>query len=160
MSVKSFQVVGSSKPEFLNITISWNIEDDAIGNIVNVLGGTFEIVQNGKIIGLASKEWNMTMLDVTPVIEPEEPKLKINSTIEVYFDDKVIEVKVKCTYKELYDFLEEEWKSVAKLPDTPQFPLEMRGSGDMLLKDSWDIKGFELITEGSFERQNNQGRSI
>ena len=46
MEKKKYKVMGDTKNTFLNIDLELVIEDDAIGTIINVLGGSFKITQN------------------------------------------------------------------------------------------------------------------
>jgi hypothetical protein len=158
---RKFKVISSSIHHFENIEFNFVIEDDSIGAKCNVLGGSFIIIQNGRIIGLTNKEWILMLLDVTPEVIPEKPKLVINENVEIFIDDKEIHISEKCTYKELYNFLEVEWQYLNFIPGVSvAFPLELRGDTDLLLKNHWNIIGFENISEGSFERQSFDGRSI
>lgn len=156
-----YKIVSSTKLEFNNIELDYVIEDDAIGNECKLFGETFKIIQNGTLLGLHNKDWVIILQNINKIEEPDLQKLKINDTIDIYLDDRIIEVRTSCSYKELFEFLNSEWLLINSIPNTYyEFPLELRENNNLLLKDSWELKGFELIIEGSFERQNKSGRSI
>ncbi len=160
--MKKFKVVssvGEGKEFFNNVDFELKFDSEEIGAECFCLGNKFTITQNGKIFVLVNSDWVLTIQDITPEELPEVPSLIVNKNIEVYLETKEIEVKVKCTYSELYNFLLLEWRNINEVSPI-QFPLELRENGNLLLKDSWNIKGFDLISEGSFERQNSQLRSI
>jgi len=59
-----YTIVDSTKKEFEGISFTFEPECDIIGSVVNVLGSDFTITQNGKIFVLASKDWNLTLLEL------------------------------------------------------------------------------------------------
>ena len=161
---RKFKVMGDSKNTFLNIELDLVIEDDSIGNECNVLGGKFIITQNGKILVLADKDWVLTLMDITPVENKEKPKLIINETLEIYLETKEISVKSKCTYKELYEALKEEWKIIRQLkPEIGEIPFMYDDKLTLFtFKDGWGFENgnFSMLGNGSFSRLNEDGRNI
>jgi hypothetical protein len=152
--------IGEGKEVFNGVVFDYVIEP-TVGQEVSCLGGTFRITQVGKILVLVSDTWVLTLEDISVPKEPEKPKLVINDTLDVYLESKEIVVRTQCTYVELYNFLVIEWETINKLLEQPLvFPLELQEHNSLLLKDSWELLGFEKMTEGSYTRQNAAGRSI
>ena len=85
MEKKKYKVMGDTKNIFLGIELDLVIENEEIGTEVNVLGGTFKITQNGKILVLSEPDWVLTLQDITLVAEKEKPKLVINQNIDISF---------------------------------------------------------------------------
>ncbi len=159
---KKFKVMGSSREEFMSIEIDMVIDDESIGASCNVLGGSFTITQNGKILVLADKEWVLTLMDITPVVIKEKPKLVINKNLDIFFKTKEIEVQQKCTYLELFNALKKEWLIAGALSNEP-FPLEYDEELKLLtFKNSWGFANDSMLnmTDGSFSRLSEDGRSI
>lgn len=160
---KRYKVEGDTKNTFLGIELDLVLDDETIGSDVNVLGGSFKITQNGKILVLAEPDWVLTLMDVTPPPpEPEKPKLEVNKTFEIYFGTKEIEVKIDCTYEELYYALEQEWKmagalSAEKLPCDYSERLKL-----FTFFRDWNFADGSLkhMKQGSFSRKNMNGRNI
>lgn len=158
---KVISSIGEGKEFFTNMEFDYVIENDELGTEVNCLGGKFKITQNGKIFVLVNQDWVLTIQDISPAKVEENPKLIINENVEIYVDNREIHVSQKCTYQELFDFLDIEWRLLNSIPGVSvPFPLEMRENNNLLLKANWNLIGFENISEGSFERHSFDGRSI
>jgi len=163
MAKRKFIVMGDTKNAFLNIEFDLVLDDDDLGTEVNVLGGTFKITQNGKILVLANPDWVLTLQDVTPEPEVEAPKLIINQTFDIFFETKEIDVRTQCTYSELYKSLENEWEGVKSLTSIA-FPFKY--SSDLKLfsmMDGWNFSkehGVKNLKDGSFSRYSEDGRCI
>ncbi len=161
---RKFKVQGDSKNTFMDVELNLVIEDDSIGASCDVLGGSFKITQNGKVLVLAEPEWTLTLMDITPEPEKAVPKLIINDTLEIYTETKEIAVKCKCTYEELYYALEDEWKMIEKLlPSIGGRPFDYSERLQLFtFTNDWGFEGgnFSMLSEGSFTRINEQGRHI
>jgi hypothetical protein len=159
---KKYKVQGDTKNSFMDIELDLVLEDDSIGASCKVLGGEFTITQNGPILVLVDKDWCLTLLDITPEPEKAVPKLIINETLEIFTETKEIAVKCKCTYEELYYALKEEWPLLQKaLPLIGEMPFDY--SQRLMLftfRDGWGFENgnYGLLSEGSFERINSEGR--
>lgn len=160
---KRYKVQGDTRNTFIGIELDLVIENDEIGESVEVLGGTFEITQNGKVLVLSSPEWVLTLQDITPSSETEPTKLKINETIDIFFDTKEIDVRVECTYEELFYFLQNEWKMAGALAAEP-FPFDYSERLKLFtMNNEWNFSkdnGIKYVRKGSFSRNNKDGRSM
>lgn len=159
---KRYKVMGDTKNTFLSIELDLVIEDDTIGKEINVLGGNFKITQNGPILVLAEPDWVLTLQDITPEEEKVVPKLKINDTLEIFFEPKTIEVSIDCTYEELYYFLKDEWKLLSTLKNVGEFPFEYSNRLKLFtFKDDWGFAegSFKYLLNGSYAQINSQGRN-
>jgi len=162
METKKYKVMGDTKNVFLDIEISLVIEDEAIGSTVNVLGGTFKITQNGPILVLAEPEWVLTLQDITPAPIIEKPKLIINDTVEIFFGNKTIEVKIDTTYEELFYFLQNEWKLIKNVLTDTELPFDYSERLQLFtFKNDWGfVEGsFRHMSGGSFAQLNAAGRN-
>ena len=159
---KKYKVMGDTKGTFLSVEFDLVLEDDTIGHDCNVLGGTFTITQNGKILVLTNPDWCLTLMDITPAPKVVVPSLAINTTLDIYFETKEIAVRCRATYKELYEFLKNEWVMAGALSASP-FPLEYDEDLKLLtFKDEWGFEegSFKFMKEGSYSRLNVAGRNI
>ena len=161
---KKFKVMGDSKNTFMNIELDLIIDSEEIGDTVNVLGGSFVITQNGKILVLVDKDWCVTLMDITPVKEEiiEKPKLEINSTLEIYFETKEVAVSIDCTYKELFDALSSEWGMAGELVGE-SIPFEYNTELKLFtFLNEWGFQEGSLshMSKGSFSRLSAYGSSI
>jgi len=159
---KTYRVDGDTKNTFNGITLELVIEDEKIGAKVNVLGGSFVITQNGKILVLSSDEWCLTLFDITPEKKEEKPKLKINENLDLFLEVKEIKVSVKCTYLELYEKLKEEWSFIQTI-NGEKCPFRYNDEMKLLtLENRWNLTGesIQFLTDGSFDRKSEDGRSI
>jgi len=157
-----YRVVGDSKNTFLGIELSVVVDSPKIGDSFNLLGSTFTVVQTGKILVLADKDWCLSIMDITPPKEKELSKLIINDTLEIFLDTKEVAVKVKCTYEELYYALQREWKLLAQMGHGT-IPFEYSNRLRLFtFLDGWGFENdnFSMLTEGSFTRVSPDGRSI
>jgi hypothetical protein len=161
---KKYKVQGDTKNTFMNIELDLVLETEELGTSVNVLGGTFKITQNGKILVLSDPEWVLTLMDVTPPAVVEKPKLEINKTIDIFFgDEKKIDVQVDCTYEEVFYFLQNEWKQAGALSATI-LPCDYTERLKLFtFFDHWNFtpSSLKFLKEGSFVRRvdyNLEGR--
>jgi len=162
MTKKRYKVMGDTKNTFLDIELDLVLETEEIGSTVNVLGGTFVLTQNGKILVLVEKDWCLTLMDVTPVEEKVSPKLIINDTLEIYLETKEIAVKCKCTYEELFYALQNEWKMISTMTGTA-IPFDYTERLKLFtFNNEWGFENgnFSMMQEGSFTRFNSDGRSL
>ena len=159
--MKKYAIKSSSLPGFLDIELPLEI-DETIGGKCNVLGSEFTITQNGKILVLVNEKWCLTLMDITPEPVVEKPKLEVNKTLEIYFKTKEIEIKTDCTYKELFETIENEWNLIEGLVSEP-LPLEYNEDLKLLIfRNEWNITDGSLkyLKSGSYTRYNKAGRSI
>ncbi len=160
---KKYKVMGDTKDNFLGIEFDLVIENDDIGNVINVLGGTFTITQNGQILVLSEPKWVLTLQDITPVPVLEKPKLVINETVEIFFGDKTIEVKIDTTYEELFYFLQKEWKLIKNVLTDTILPFDYSERLQLFtFKNDWGFKlgkTFSHMSGGSFAQLNAAGRN-
>lgn len=159
---RKYKVQGDTKNAFMDIELDLVLKDDSIGSPCKVLNGEFTITQNGPILVLVDKDWCLTLLDITPESEKTVPKLVINETLEIFFDTKKIAVKVKCTYEELYYALKKEWK-LAEVMMNITLPFEYNTRLKLFtFNNNWGFENgnFSMLSDGSFTRINNDGRSI
>jgi hypothetical protein len=159
---KRYKIMCDTKNTFLDIELDLVLDDDTIGTTVNVLGGTFKITQNGKILVLVEPDWCLTLMDVTPVPEVKKPKLVINETLEIFFKTKEIQVKTSCTYEELFYVLQDEWKLAGVLM-TESLPFDYSERLKLFtFTNDWRFAEGSLpfMKNGSFSRKNSMGRNI
>ena len=158
-----YKVAGSTKPEFLDIVMELDLGEPAIGDEVSVLGGTFTVTSNISVFVIANKDWVVRLQDVTPPPEPEKPKgLIVNETFDIYAETKEIDVRVDCTYEELYYAIKEEWKFAEELYGIA-LPVEYETRLKLFtFRDSWNFgeSGFVHIKDGSYSRFDQYNRSI
>jgi len=173
MQKNKFKVVGDSKNTFMDIEFDMDNKDYNVGDTVSVLGGTFTVQQAGNILVLKEKDkqgidvWMLSIMDITEpeVTEEDEQKLKVGDTIDIYFDKKEISVRVKCTYEELFYFLQNEWKAISQLPVADKaLPFEYTNRlKQFVFKNGWNFDkqyGFMYVNDGSYSRISVDGRSI
>jgi len=174
--LKRYKVVGTSKPEFMDIDLNVVFDDISIGKKCEVFGYTFTITQTGTVLVLANPDWVLTLQELPEEIVQDSwghividhTELRINHEVDLFFAD-IKEVKISSTdriengvtFKCLFDFLVNEWKYISHLTDIP-FPFEYDRKFNLLvLQDEWNIVGdFILLREGSFTRYNADGRCI
>ena len=152
---------GSSRAEFMGIEINLVLDNDNIGEEVNVLGGTFKITQNGPILVLTNSDWCLTLQDITPN-ETKVESLVINKNLEIFFETKEILVGLKCTYKELFKVLKSEWKLAGKLMNI-SLPFDYDDELKLFtFNNEWNFApgSLQLMTSGSYSRINASGRNI
>ena len=156
------RVMSDSQGQFDGVELDYVVEDTNIGTKVSFLNEEFTIQQNGKILVLGNPDRVLTLMDVTPEPVLEKPKLVVNETLDVYFGTKEVRVGVECTYKELYDTLRDEWKSIEKIV-AEAFPFEYddRIKSFTFLR-GWGFKdgSLEYMREGCFSRKDETGRNI
>jgi len=163
---KKYKVVGDSKNTFsgIELDIVVNEGDTDVGKKFALLGGEFTVTQNGMILVLVDKEWCLSIMDITPPEVVEKPKLVVNDTLEVFMDNKEIEVKVDCTYEELYYVLADEWKLIQKLgAGVVARPFEYNTRMKLFtFLDNWGFVSGSLqhMKDGSYSRKNSAGRNI
>ncbi len=163
MEKKKYKVMGDTKNTFLDIELDLVIEDETLGTEVNVLGGTFKITQNGNILVLAEPEWVLTLQDITPAPVVVKPKLEVNKTYDIFFGPKEIDVRIECTYEELFYALQQEWKMAGVLA-AEVLPFDYTERLKLFtFKNGWGFSkenGIKYIRNGSFTRISEDGRSI
>lgn len=165
--MKSYKIVSSTNPIFVvGMELPLDLEDLNIGDEVFFLGEKTICTQDKGAIMLNRPKNDddlgavYTLMEVPASAAPiTKDKLEINKNIEIFFETKEIEVNIKCTYSELYSFLQQEWRLVAQAFGV-SFPLEMRENNNLLLEDSWNIKNFENLSDGSFTRHDKNGIAI
>ena len=159
---KKFKVMGDSKNTFMNIELDMVIDNEEIGEIINVLGGAFTITQNGKILVLADKDWVLTLMDITSPVEIEVEKLEINKNVDMFFETKEVRVQIDCTYVELYEILNAEWKMAGALVGKPS-PFEYNTELKLFtFLDEWNFEKGSMphLRDGSFSRKTFYGTNI
>jgi len=164
---KVMSSVGEGK-EFMNgIEFDYIIDNEAIGTEVKCMGGEFKITQNGKILVLSDKDWVLTVMKQP---EPEEAKetFDVNKDWDMFFETKTFRinetklVREGITYKKFFEAVREEWKAVEKLRVDP-FPMKFDYAFKSLVFThgwSWDGDDYMYLQEGSWGREDKDGRSI
>lgn len=175
--MKKYKIASSTKPEFVDIEMPIDIQDDSLGAKLFLFGTEFGITQNGIILVLVEKDWVITLqeLDVPMTGKIDEliidgSLLQPNAEFEIFFETKEIQLKETknlskegVTYKALFGALQREW-SMAKQVFDVAFPFEYDEELKLLtMNDEWNfMKGetFSFMKEGSYSRKNASGRNI
>lgn len=176
--MKKYKVVGSSRPEFMNIEMSLVFDDISIGKQCEVFGTRFTITQPGKILVLSNEDWVLTLQELeapkpitwTTTIDNHRD-LRVNFEIDLFFDRKAIRLnrterlsdKNGVTVRCVYLWLRNEWKYIGPTINKP-FPFRWDEENLLMsLLDEWNFDGLEtisLLREGSFSRYSADGRCI
>ena len=165
---KIMSSIGDGK-EFMNgMVLDFVLEDDAIGKEVNCLGSTFKITQNGQVLVLANKDW------VVSLMEQPKPEVKVDDQIlpnreyDIFFETKTFRInntsvsRKGISYEKFFETIRDEWKTVEKLRTDP-FPMKYNPDFKSLIFThgwSWDSDDFKYLKEGSWGREDKDGRSI
>jgi len=160
--MKKYKIISSTKQEFEGIEIPLDDKGYSVASNVSMFGNTFVVAQNGSIVVLTSKDWCITLQDITPVPVVEGPKLIVNDTLEIYLETKEIEVKCKATYRELYDVLIKEWGFINTLDSEP-FPCEYdKGLKLLIFNNDWKLTDASVLNmlDGSYSCKNKDGRYV
>ena len=176
--MKKYRVVGSSKPEFMNIEMNIVFDDVTIGKPCEVFGHQFVITQNGKVIILSSETWVMSLLEIEIPKKAEwqykltnHKDLRINHEVDIFVEKKVIKLSETerlrgdngVTFLCLFNFLRCEWKYIERLSGVA-FPFDYDQEYDLfIMRDEWNfdsLSTIKLLREGSFSRYNSSGRCI
>jgi len=174
MKYKVISSIGKDK-EFMNgIEFEQEFSNEIIGSEVFVLGGKFNISQNGKILVLTNKDWVLTIMkeeltsqETKETLEVLEV-LEVNKDYEIFFETKTIQIKNTTliqngiTYKDFFEAIEKEWKNIQRLT-TFHFPLKFNYDFNQLIfLDGWSWGGndFSLLRQGSWGRETTDGRSF
>jgi hypothetical protein len=103
-------------------------------------------------------------MDITPEEVEDKPKLEVNKTLDIFLETKEVEVRVGCTYRELYEVLMKEWGIIRQLTGNSE-PIPFAYNDDLKLftfSNGWKFKDGSLkyMQEGSFSRYDKNGRSV
>ena len=159
---KKFKVVSDTSGRFNSIELDYVLDNEEIGRPLKLFGEDFRLTQNGPILVLVNEECCITLQDITPVPEKVVPKLIINETLEVFLETKEIAVKTKCTYRELYEALQDEWKLLGRVISNP-IPFEYDNALQLFtFLNGWSFehRDFSMLSEGSYARKSVDGRSM
>lgn len=176
--MKKYKVVGSSKGEFMGITMNIVFDDISLGKTCEVFGKTFTITQTGMIMILSNKDWVLTLQEIPePVVDPwqkvivQSKDLRINHEVDVFLKPKLIKLSETDRLKKdygvtllcLYQFLYNEWKYIG-MASGVAFPFEYDPPNKLfIMRDEWNfdsLNSISLFREGSFSRYNSDGRCI
>ena len=157
-----YRVMSDTMNQFNDIEVDYVIDDFTIGRNLIFLGEDYVLKQNGKILVLGNKNRVITIMDVTPEAVEEKKKLIINDNFEIFFETKEVEVKIDCTYEELFDSLNMEWGMIKELVGI-SFPFEYNTELKLFtFNDEWDFStnSFSHMKDGSFSRKTAYGNNI
>jgi len=171
MEVEKYKVmssVGEGK-EFMNgIEFDFVIENEDIGQEVNCLGDTFTITQNGKILVLVNSDWVLTIMKQPKPEEEINLNLEPNVDYDVFFETKTFKihetdlVKRGVSYEKFFETLRDEWSTIEKIRNTP-FPMKFDYDFNSLVFThgwDWESDDYTLLNNGSWGREDKDGRSI
>jgi hypothetical protein len=165
---KVMSSIGEGK-EFMNgIEFDYVIDNEELGTEVKCMGGDFVISQNGKILVLTNPDWVLTIMKQP---EPEEENVEtfdVNKDWDMFFEDKTFKIhdtpltRKRITYEDFFEAVREEWKNVEKLRTDP-FPMKYDyGFKSLVFTHGWGWASddFKYLIEGSWGREDKDGRSI
>lgn len=159
---KRFKVASDTSGRFNGVELDYVLTDEGVGSDMKLFGESFTLTQNGSILVLVSSDCCITLQDITPVEEITKPKLIINDTLDIFTATNEVAVKCECTYAELFEELEKEWKFISELTSSP---LPFSYNAELALftfHDSWGFENgdFSKLSDGSFERKSADGKSL
>ena len=159
---KRFKVASDTSGRFSGVELDYVLDDDSIGRTLKLFGEDYRLTQNGPILVLVNEDCCMTLQDITPEVVEEPKKLVINDTLEIYLRTKEVAVKAKCTYQELYEVLQDEWKLLGRVISDPM-PFEYDNALQLFtFLNGWSFEhgDFSMLSEGSYARKSADGRNI